>query len=909
MALPQLLALGAVVLPLAAPIARQEAVQQPLSAAELRPASTFFVENGGQWPAEVSFALRGKDRDLAIHSAGWSWMLRESIKAPEANQFNHPAGSAVQYLDEDELQMAPAHRWARVEIELVGGQSLTPIAVDSDSAPVQFLAGQASQHAAPVTSSQELLCDQVWPGVDLRFLPGEDRLKHQFELAAGIDPGTVQLRVRGAELRIEDDGSLVMQTPLGEVRDAAPIAWQVDGEQRLPVRAQYSITHGIDASYLSFELGEIDTKKALVIDPDTFIYSGFLGGSDYDELRGIDVDTAGNVYVSGHTASVDLPVSGAFQGSYAGGDFDVFVASLDPNGALRWMTYLGGSSRELTYDVSVDPNANVYVAGGTASDDFPTLVGPHLVQAGNLDGFISKFDSNGTLLYSGFLGGEQFDSIRGNYADADGYHYVIGRSLSNDGTFPTEVGPDLTHNEGISDAFVAKISPNGDDVIYASFLGGDEIDYGRDVIADAQGFAYYVGWTNSTQDTFPTLGGPDLTFNGGQQAFGGGSVEQYGDGFLTKVSPNGTSFVSSGYLGGTGADAAFGIDIDAAGFIYVAGHTTSDESSMPVTVGPDLTYNGAPPNEPYGDAWVGKLTPQLTSYVYCGYVGGINQDRAWRMILDGRNRAYLVGNTRSDRASFPHQGTGPRVREGGDEDAFLAAVASDGKRILYATYLAGSARETTRDVTTDANNNVYVTGWTESPEFPVVQGPNLLPLGGRDGFVSRIPSFELLIRAGNAIEPSSYERKDLLFVNGEVGDDVRREVTVASAGGAVIIDVDAVDFAGNPADFALYVWNGEPSDRLATYLDSPNGEAVGTGAFPSPLGTGTAAIDGLSVYLNTSRYKYGLGWPINPSEKQAPLAFDVELPGPGTYTLQAIIEDDSKPGGASLSNAIVVIVQ
>jgi beta-propeller repeat-containing protein len=907
MLISSLLALGAV-LPQLAPLPQAEP-------AYLRPSAGFFVENQGQWDAAASLALRGESEDLILHPQGWSWVLRRAGEAPLATEQNHPAGHALPWLDEDERVMAPAVDWARIEMRLIDAQSVTPVLMSPSDTQLHYLLDGARRISVP--NGRETLSRGIWPGVNLRFRAESDRIKHQFELQAGVTPEQVRISIAGAQAHLAEDGSLVLSTSVGELRDAAPIAWQVHEGERIPVEVRYTLTACEEGWELGFATQDIDPSLPLVLDPETLVYCGYIGGSDYDELRGIDVTADGKIWVAGHSASTDLPVRGAFQGSNAGGDFDVFVAGVDKDGSLRNLTYLGGTGRELAYDLSLDSAGNVYVAGGTNSPDFPTAVGPNLVLSGNLDGFVTKLDPNGNLVYSGFIGGSQFDSIRGNEVDAAGNHYVIGRSVDTEDindppyTFPSEVGPDLTHNGGFSDAFVAKVNAAGDDVLYAGFIGGDQIDYGRDVAVDAQGFAYYVGWTNSDETSFPALGGPDLTYNGGEGLWGG-SFLQYGDGFISRVVPDGSSFASSGYVGGTGSDALFGVRLDAAGGVILAGHTTSTEASLPVKFGPDLSYNGGNPQEPYGDILVGKLKPTMNEWEFLGFVGGDDQDRAWRMDTDTLGRIYMVGNTRSDRSSFPHMGTGPRVNDGGNEDGHLVVVSANGGRVLYGGYFAGSGRETVRDVAVDPQGYVHVTGWSDSPEFPLVIGPDLVKPGGVDGFVARVLPFELLLRAGNAIDPATRERTDMLYLNGQVGDGFRRTVFVPYGGGTITIDVEAIGYDGKPlaeSDFVLYVWNGEPSAREASHITLPNGETIGTAAFPTPLSQGSQSIQGLTTLVNTFGKNSLLGNPYFSSVKPAPAQLSVDIPGPGVYTLQALIEDPNKPTGVTLSNAIVLIVQ
>ena len=174
--------------------------------------------------------------------------------------------------------------------------------------------------------------------------------------------------------------------------------------------------------------------------------------------------------------------------------------------------------------------------------------------------------------------------------DSTGNAYVTGETRSSEATFPVTVGPDLTFN-GIQDAFVAKVNPSGTALDYAGYIGGSARDFGFGIAVDSTGNAYVTGVTSSTEATFPVTVGPDLTYNGGQDAF------------VAKVNPSGTALDYAGYIGGSERDLGLGIAVDSTGSAYVTGEARSTEATFPVTVGPDLTFNGGN-NISGGDAFV-----------------------------------------------------------------------------------------------------------------------------------------------------------------------------------------------------------------------------------------------------------------------------------------------------------------
>ena len=232
--------------------------------------------------------------------------------------------------------------------------------------------------------------------------------------------------------------------------------------------------------------------------------------------------------------------------------------------------------------IAVDPAGHAYVTGKTDSDQttFPVKVGPDLTHNASDDGFVAKVNPQGTgFVYCGFLGGSGADYCEGIAADASGHAYVTGRTPSDEQTFPVKVGPDLTHNGG-NDVFVAKVNPQGTGFVYCGYIGGSGNDSGYGIAVDAAGNAHVAGLAASSHQTFPVMGGPDLTHNGGDDAF------------VARVNPQGTGLDSCGYIGGSSHESAYGIAVDAAGSAYVAGRTPSSHQTFPVTVGPDLTHNG-----------------------------------------------------------------------------------------------------------------------------------------------------------------------------------------------------------------------------------------------------------------------------------------------------------------------------
>ncbi|NOZ29170.1 MAG: hypothetical protein GXP39_14130 [Chloroflexi bacterium] len=276
-----------------------------------------------------------------------------------------------------------------------------------------------------------------------------------------------------------------------------------------------------DALDTSYNGGEDVFVARLSTNGTVLIYATFLGGRSTDLGRGIAVDTARRIYVTGTSFSSDFPTTPSAFDTTQNGDYDVFVVRLNAAyGVLDYATFLGGSESDWGHAIAVDGTGSAYVTGETESTNFPTTQGAfdatHSTTPGP-DAFVAKLNMDGNgLLYSTFLGGEGFERSCSIVVGENGEAYLVGQTHSPDFPITTDAF-DTTYNGGL-DTFVAKLNAYGTALDYATFLGGSESDWGRSIAVDRAGSAYVIGETQSTN--FPTTQGAfDRNYHGEYDAF------------------------------------------------------------------------------------------------------------------------------------------------------------------------------------------------------------------------------------------------------------------------------------------------------------------------------------------------------------------------------------------------------
>jgi hypothetical protein len=340
-------------------------------------------------------------------------------------------------------------------------------------------------------------------------------------------------------------------------------------------------------------------------------------------------------------------------------------------------------------------STGVYVAGGTDSNDFPGA-GP---TSGYSDAFVTKLTVDGAWIYTKLIGGSSSEGAYSIAVDSSQCAYITGVSYSND--YPLMYPVDWTIVGG--EVIVTKLNSAGTGIIYSTFLGGDHFyDIGDSIAVDGFGNAYITGYTQSSN--YQLVNAYDSTFSNGE-------------GILTKLSFSGSTLaiVYSTFFGGTEYDRCLDIALDPAGCAYVTGQTFSDDLPGISSAFYDDTYNGDL------DAFVTKFSASGTSTIYSTYIGGRDDDSGLSIALDALNRAYVAGLTDSnDYPTTPDAYDNSFNSEG---NILISRISDDGTSLEYSTFLIGSNYEPEGAyLTVDPAGSIYLTGITNTPNFPTTTG-------------------------------------------------------------------------------------------------------------------------------------------------------------------------------------------
>jgi hypothetical protein len=711
-----------------------------------------FIENKGQWPEQVLFAINFNGGKMFIERDRLLYLFFESVDHTHTDQKN-----VVDYHND-----AWAHSY---EVRFTNGsKELHAHGEDDTSTTVyNYIAGtDAARWVSGAHSYRRVVISDIYPGIDMILYSKGTEMKYDLVVNASAKADKIQMRYAGLDKMLIDNGNLRLQTHIGESTEMTPYTYQVIDGKQIDVPCQFHL-HDNTVSF-DFPKG-FDRSRKLVIDP-LIIFSAYSGSTADNWGNTATYDAQGNLYSAGIVAAVGYPTTtGAYQVSHAGGNWDIGIMKYDSaGGKLLYATYLGGNSSETPQSMVVNNAGELLILGTTSSRNFPITNGSTF-RGGNsfepMDGvpynngsdiFIAKLNSTGTALVSStFIGGTGNDGVNfvsgvfdtqnmvesalgKNYGDqfrgdiiTDRDDNVFIASNSSSASFPVTTGG--AFHGGTHDAVVVKLMPDLSSIIWARFLGGSGTDAAYSIKLSGNEILV-AGGTSS--NNFNGMNGYKTTNAGGV------------DGWAARLSADGTEVLSATYVGTSAYDQSYFLDINTQGDVYLFGQT---KGAYPISAGV-FSQTG-------GGQFIHKLSSDLKTSIFSttigsgGYTPNISPTA---FLVSDCNKIYLAGwggalNTTVVRLGpSPFSPTITRNFVGGNtngmltsadayqrntsgNDFYLMVLDADASAFIYGTFLGGNLSPTHVDGGTsrfDKRGIVYhavCAGCGGYSDFPSVNAP------------------------------------------------------------------------------------------------------------------------------------------------------------------------------------------
>lgn len=579
---------------------------------------------------------------------------------PEARYVAHMPKGTV-WLDGRQAVLGSASGVLRIGFD---GGSLKPEIKAEDALPgkVNYLTGNdPSKWHMHVPLFGKVRYIGVWPGIDVVFYGNPDDLEFDLAVAPGADPDKIRLHYEGAtKIALDPAGGLIITVGRDQIRQHAPHIYQ--GEKT--VRGRYVLLGG---NYVRFQLAAFDKSKRMVIDP-VMTYATYWGGSGYQQASAAALDADGNVVIAGYTTSLGYNTVNAYSSSNASGQ-SAFIAKFNPSGAtpgasIIFSTYFGGIlGPSIATAVALDPSGNIYFTGVTNATDLPL--------------------SNNAYQRTPLTTLCQIETVNKTQVTVCGT------------------------------GFVSKFAPAGDQLLYSTYLGGEDLDYPLAIAVDAQGNMYVAGQTYS--ESFPLSNAYQTHLAGSDNAF------------LSKLSSDGSTLLYSTFFGGASSDWINGIALDPSGRTYVGGVTYSQQ--LPVTPG---AYS-ASLQGPNSDGFLAQF--DLTKFgpaslLYSSYIGGKGGDSQVNGVAaDAAGNIYATGFTASP--NFPVTSGAVQTTFGSaaadakasnsSTDAFVVKLnptAQGSEQLVYSSYFGGEFNDVGNAIALDSAGKILIAGSTNSDNFP-----------------------------------------------------------------------------------------------------------------------------------------------------------------------------------------------
>lgn len=570
----------------------------PLPASSIQ-SNVFFAENKGQWNSKVLYEGRFKGGKVFLEQQAFTYVFypSEGLKS-------------LQHKFQENPSMATSGTCHTVKMKFLNSvANATLLKQDSNSFFENYFIGKdPAKWASGVKSYRQIVYRDLYQGIHVKSFSDKNNFRFDFIVDPGADISQINMQFEGQNRLSISNGDLIIHTEAGNISQQAPYAYQLISGKAVTVKCSYVLKNNM----VTLSLGsEYNNQFDLIIDP-TLVFATYTGSLSDNFGMTATYDAQGNAYTAGVCFGPLYPLStGAFQVNFMG-DRDISVSKFDPQGVnLLYSTYLGGTDTESPQSIVVNSLGELIVFGQTNSTDFPVTAGSFQTSNGGASDFIvSKFNVTGTaLLASTYMGGAFNDGVNSsflkyNYSDnlrgsviVDDSNNVFITGCTFSTNFPVTSGCLQSSIGGAQDACFVKFKPNLNALVFSSFLGGTGYDGIYNIALDDNNNLYVTGGTESSD--FPTTAGALHTATQGPV-----------DGFISKISNNGSTLMASTYLGTANYDQCYFIQLDKQGKVYVYGQT---EGSYPVTAG---VYSN-----PGSGQFIHCLNPNLSITLFSTVIG------------------------------------------------------------------------------------------------------------------------------------------------------------------------------------------------------------------------------------------------------------------------------------------------
>jgi uncharacterized protein (TIGR03437 family) len=592
-----------------------------------------------------------------------------------------------------------------VRMELIGANRKVEVEFDEPTGGISsyFIGRTEKDWHTGIPHYSRVRYRNVYSGIDLVYYGNQRDIEYDFVVRPRADPNQIRVAYN-KPVRVDENGDLL----IAGLRQKRPKVYQNGRE----IACEYLVG---TRNEVHLALAEYDHSQALTVDP-VLEFSTYLGGVAEEGGHAVRLDSQGNVYLAGHMQAPAAPDLNPFQQTTALISSPV-VFKMTPDGRkILWYAFVGNGSWDAAYDMAVDGNGSAVITGMTRNPSFP-LKNAFQTQFKAVwdNAFVSRLSSDGrSLVYSSYIGGSYRESGNGIALDPQGNALLTGITTSND--FPVKQAVQSSYGQG-ADCYASKIAPNGD-LLWSTYLGGSGADWCYQIATDAKGNAY-IGGASSSLD-FPLK-------NAIQTAI------TPRNGWLTplliKLSPDG-SIAAATFLGGPVAGIAYGIALDQAGNVYLAG----EADSALTTKNAFQVHSGSSSN-----GFILEIDSALKDVLFATYLGGSGSDWVNGIAADQFGGIYVTGVTSSP--DFPVKGSFQSFIGGGvcQCDVFIAKFAPGGKSLIYSTLLGGHNGEMPGNgVAVDSSGSLYVAGWTRSSDFTVKNAFQDTFGGAQDIFFAKV---------------------------------------------------------------------------------------------------------------------------------------------------------------------------